>query len=370
MNEINLNNMTFMPLRYGQEYEIYHEAKPEYFTSAMSIPDRSIDLLAELANDYRWKNDDAIISELIDLRKKYGQVLANMDYDAMFEIQTKRQNLTNAYALNHGVGLSIIKQISMLEIENLKNQLYLLCLFSVFRWQFNNNHLAKQNAIYYYSDKDSFSSYLRFIEQEAKIIFIDSIYRQFELRDDHYQIGRLIEDPFIDNLALCAAEEKFKSMAGEHNYEKLCDCFNNVNRCIRDMKKDCQFPPYGVALAINYEDEGNGILPWHGKLSEHTISKLRLKMHAYADSQVNAYNAILAAYCNMCFNEKPPIAIVRLEFENVPHNKGAYSRDTSKQFSTYKRYVEQGWTTQIDNLVINEPFYSLYCELKEILKST
>ena len=210
MNNDSNKQQVFLPFRYGQEYEIYYTTRPEYFLNGMCLPDSPIDFLSELACAYRRRNDDEIICELREQKKLYEQALSSTDYDSLYKIQTTRQNLTNAYALNHGVGLSIVKQISMMGLNNLQNQLTLLIYYSMARLYYYNNLSARHSAIDYYFSRGSISSYLRFIEQEAKNLFRESLYKQFELRDDHFQIDQLIEDEdsLIDNAALCVAEDK------------------------------------------------------------------------------------------------------------------------------------------------------------------
>lgn len=331
MNDTNSNNKSFLPYRYGQEYSIYYETDPEFFTTGMCLPDRSIDLLFKLANAYRHKTDDEIICELREQKKLYRQALSKADYDVLYKIQTERQNLTNAYALNHGVGLSIIKQISMLGLDNLQTQFTLLIFFNAARWHFYYNLSKRQSAIDYHS-RNTISSYLRFIEQEARILFKDSLFKQFEYRDDHHQIVQLATDQLIENVALCVAEDKVKSIAGKQKYEKLCDSFNNINRCIRDMKKDCQFPPYGVALSINYEDDGQRVLPWSGNLSESQIIEIRKMIHELGgDKPADICRAILAAYCRLYFNDEPSYKQVMQEFYPVYIDPGFYCREVSNK---------------------------------------
>jgi len=303
-------------------------------------------------------------------KRRQAGVLYLMDIQSCYDEESiknliERQMLTNAFALKNGADLEDIRQLCIAKRE-----------FEIYKGLISD----KKQAYRLNEDKNE------------KMEFLFEVLHQFL----HYVHGEGILDKVdaLSNIPTISqiAEKRGLSImkSDETNVEEnlsgdiaMFACLymmdhwpwkiytkEDSNSIVNQMLNKCIFPPYGVAISIGFEDEGQRVLPWHGKLSELTISKLRLKMHTYVHKQVDAYNAILAAYCNMCFNDQPTIAMVKLEFDNVPHNKGSYSRDTSEKFSIYKRYVEQGWTAQIDNLVINEPFYSLYCELKGILKST
>ena len=367
---MNEDNTQYFSMLFGLEYQKSFVSKPQFFDSFGNL--RVEEVLTDLAFEYRQMKDDKLIDELIVLKKQTDTALKSDNESQFVDLQIKRQILTNAYALNHGASNISIKQISVLGDDILYKLRIVYVFVKVQESLFDKYPSAFSSITDDMQSQIMQNSYLSNLDTKTKSLFERLFYSMYSFRKffSLRACTKLIYHQTFPNHFALSLAEVYISHFGLNEFQKLVDEYNSINGHFENMVNKFQMPPYGVALALSYEDDGQRVLPWHGKLSDHTISKLRLKMHAYVHKQVDAYNAILAAYCNMCFNDEPTIAMVRLEFDNVPHNKGKYSKDTSKKFSTYKRYVEQGWTTQIDNLVINEPFYSLYCELKGILKST
>lgn len=369
-----------------KNFPIKIENKPQYYDSSGVLCMNTI--LLDMAEKYKKMSDDVIVFELKKLKTQHKQlvewynnnlekrrqagVLYSMDIQSCYDEESiknliERQMLTNAFALKNGADLEDIRQlcIAKREFEICQSMNYDRKLSYLYREDANMkleflSDLMKMFLQYLYIGEIKAIDYSMY---PPTIPTFRQIAEKHGLKIINPGNGQ-IDENFLEHEAFRFAYKYWMDYWPKRRYTI------DSNSIVNQMLNKCIFPPYGVAISIGFEDEGQRVLPWHGKLSELTISKLRLKMHAYVHKQVDAYNAILAAYCNMCFNDEPTIAMVRLEFDNVPHNKGKYSKDTSEKFSTYKRYVEQGWTAQIDNLVINEPFYSLYCELKGILKST
>ena len=372
---MNNDNTQYFSMLFGLEYSKTIESKPQFFDSAGNL--RVEEVLIDLAYEYRRMKDDKLIQELIVLKKQTATALRSGDESLFVDLQIKRQILTNAYALNHGASNISIKQISVLGDDYLKK---LQLVFAFFMAQ---ESLFEKFPSTFSSLTDDFhsqilqNSYLSNLDAKTKSLFESLFYSMYSLRR-FFSLRAwtkiLYRQTFPTHFALSLAEVYIRYY-GLNEFQKIVDEFNSINGHFENMVNKFQMPPYGVALALGYEDDGQRVLPWHGKLSEQTITELRRTMHAEVHGSARgmptkAYNAIKAAYCNMCFNTIPNVEMAQQEFIDTNLDKGHYSADVTAPLKKYKPFVERGWTARIGQFVAKEPFYEKYVELKEILEST
>lgn len=368
---MNNDNTQYFSMLFGLEYSKTIESKPQFFDSAGNL--RVEVVLIDLAYEYRRMKDDKLIQELIVLKKQTATALRSGDESLFVDLQIKRQILTNAYALNHGASNISIKQISVLGDDYLKKLQLVFAFFMAQESLFEKFPSAFSSLTDVFHSQILQNSYLSNLDAKTKSLFESLFYSMYSLRR-FFSLRAwtkiLYRQTFPTHFALSLAEVYIRYY-GLNEFQKIVDEFNSINGHFENMVNKFQMPPYGVALTLGYEDEGQRVLPWHGKLSEQTISELRQKIHDEAHgSMTKAYKAILATYCNMCFNAEPTFPMVKLEFVNIKLYKGRFSEYVTSRINGYRPLVERGLTAQIDKLVVNEPFYSIYCELKEILKST
>lgn len=328
----------------GTGYKTSVGSKQNYY-DAMGQLDY-IAVLDDLAGEYRQMKDDELIQELKyqnslfkqSLDRYFASVNAGEVYDRMRdfqEIQIKRQNLTNAYALNHGAGLVCIKQISTLD-DNILNTIQALSLFYWAYQDLFNKHLSgKQKTEMQSLVSDFFlrESYLRHLNKNDR-----SYLKDYFIKYGTYDIsGRSVIDNIINDTAIGAVEFTINQIYEDEKFKKLCDYFDLIRGKLNDMIKCGQFPPYGVALAIDFEDEGQRVLPWSGNLTDSQISHLRRKMHDLAGNEpLDICRVILAAYCRFYFNDEPTVKQVSQEFYPVHIDPGFFSREVTSKIKGTK----------------------------------
>lgn len=323
----------------GTGYKTSVGSKQNYYNAIGQLD--YIAVLDDLAGEYRQMKDDELIQELKfqnslfkqSLDRYFASVNAGEVYDRMRdfqEIQIKRQNLTNAYALNHGAGLVCIKQISTLD-DNILNTIQALSLFYWAYQDLFNKHLSgKQKTEMQSLVSDFFlrESYLRHLNKNDR-----SYLKEYFIKYGTYDIsGRSVVDNIINDTAIGAVEFTINHIYEDEKFKKLCDYFDLIRGKLNDMIKCGQFPPYGVALAIDFEDDGQRVLPWSGNLSESQIIEIRKMIHELGgDKPADICRAILAAYCRLYFNDEPSYKQVMQEFYPVYIDPGFYCREVSNK---------------------------------------
>lgn len=372
---MNDNNIQYINMLFGMEYSKSIISKPQFFDWSGNL--RIVEVLKDIASEYQQLKDDKLIRELIELKKQAAVVVKDNNKSQFVDCQIKRQMLTNAYALNHGASLGDIKRISVLNKEYREKIAivfsFILALESIF---------IKCPSAFSSVDKELRSimiknTCLNYLDAKTKAKLERCIWNLYSLRS-YYNLRQwtmtLYNQILPPDVSLYLAEILIQHF-GKDEFQSFVDDFDSNYNCLCNLVNKFQMPPYGVALAMGFEDEGQRVLPWHGKLSEHTISELRRKMHAEVHGSARgmptkAYNAIKAAYCNMCFNTMPNVEMAQQEFIDTNLDKGHYSADVTAPLKKYKPFVERGLTAQIGQWVAKEPFYAKYLELKEILEST
>ena len=369
------DNKSELTILFGLEYQKSFISKPQFFDLTGDI--RIENVLNDMVAEYRHLKDDNLIQELFILKKQKDDVLRNGNESLFVDLQIKRQMLTNAYALNHGSSLGDIKRISVINKDYLEKQAFVFTiilaiesLFIKYPTAFSSIDKGLQSLIIQ-------NSSLNYLDPKTKAKLERILCNLYSMRSHSslVQWTRVLYNQNLHPYISFYLSEVFIQKFGKDKFQGFVDEADSSYKYLLYLMNKFQIPPYGVALAMDYEDDGQRILPWHGKLSEQTISELRRIMHAEVHdraygSQNKAYNAIVAAYCNRCFNTEPNLAMVQQEFITTPHNKGSYSVHATRIMKKYKPFVERGYTTSIDDLVTNEPFYSQYIKMREILKST
>ena len=171
-------------------------------------------------------------------------------------------------------------------------------------------------------------SYLRHLNKNDR-----SYLKEYFIKYGTYDIsGRSVVDNIINDTAIGAVEFTINHIYEDEKFKKLCDYFDLIRGKLNDMIKCGQFPPYGVALAIDFEDDGQRVLPWSGNLSESQIIEIRKMIHELGgDKPADICRAILAAYCRLYFNDEPSYKQVMQEFYPVYIDPGFYCREVSNK---------------------------------------
>lgn len=302
------------------------EPKPQYYDARGKFQYGV--LLEECASVYRKMDNETIIEELKKERTRYKRTVSKNPMQAA-SIYVKRQMLTNAFALNNGATVDDIRLIS---IER-------------------DDVLSQFQMIY-----DLVVSFLLY-KPETHIIPSDPKENMHFLSDS-------------DHIKACLFAEDYTRMNIKSDATLFADYGRTIKSKCADMISKGQFPPYGVSLALDWEDEGQKVLPWSGNLSETTIMSLRKKMHEYAaDNKTKACNAIMAAYCCLCFNDEPKHRQAQKEFSTIDLKKAYYSQYVQKRVQELSPWVNRKNKSYIEDLIKDEPFKPIYEELKKILQA-
>lgn len=376
---MNEDNTQYFSMLFGLEYQKSFVSKPQFFDSFGNL--RVEEVLTDLAFEYRQMKDDKLIQELIVLKKQTEKALKSGNESQFIDLQIKRQILTNAYALNHGASNISIKQISVLG-DDILNKLRIVIVFVKAQESLFDKYPSAFSSIT--DDLQSQilqNSYLSNLDTKTKSLFERLFYSMYSFRKffSLRACTKLIYHQTFPNHFALSLAEVYISHFGLNEFQKLVDEYNSINGHFENMVNKFQMPPYGVALALSYEDDGQRVLPWHGKLSDHTISKLRLKMHDYVAkgeaSEEVMYDAVIAAYCCSLFVRKPSKEQIKEEFWEVKHNKTTYYRNLGNRNEKIKELetILQGdWDKDYQIMVYLKNhqeeyhFYELFKELLEI----
>lgn len=403
-----MNNEKNIKILLGRNYyPLEIEAKPSYRDSSGNLCMKSI--LVDLAEKYKGLSDDDIIQKLKVLKnqyteadklsnrlckrigeldqddildndacalQEYEQALDNLDitYDKMVRNLIDRQILTNAFALNNGASPEDIVHLSSVRV-----------FFHDFKL---DNVDEKSNEI--------LSEYLYEDYCTKYDLIIDLAHSLFQFLHS----GQIIRNSnYLPTLSQIA-EKQGLHVVEPNDYpgiEELGNIFKEfanlyLNNCwpseqvtssyflrvlygkIDDMKSKLQFPPYGVALAFDYEDEGQRVLPWSGNLSDKAVMKYRKIMHDYAGKDKSkVFQAILGAYCNGFFNDIPVYKQASLEFSPVTFSASTYSDYVTKKImgspkkKGFCRFLEYGYSRygNLEEDIKDENFFLIYKELKD-----
>ena len=403
-----MNNEKNIKILLGRNYyPLEIEAKPSYRESSGNLCMKSI--LVDLAEKYKGFSDDDIIQKLKVLKnqyteadnlsnrlckrigeldqddildndacalQEYEQALDNLDitYDKMVRNLIDRQILTNAFALNNGASPEDIIHLSISRV--------------FFHDFILDNDDEKSNEILSYYLGDSYCAKLN--------LTIDILRSYFQFLHS----GQIIDNSnYIPTLSQIAERQGLRVIKPD-GYQGIDDweksfydfAYRYLDKCwpsehvtssgflkalhgkIDEMKSKLQFPPYGVALAFDYEDEGQRVLPWSGNLSDKAVMKYRKIMHDYAGKDKSkVFQAILGAYCNGFFNDIPVYKQACLEFSPVTFSASTYSDYITKKImgSPKKkgvcRFLEYGYSRygNLEEDIKGENFFLIYKELKD-----
>ena len=298
-------------------------------------------------------SDDVIVFELKKLKTQHKQlvewynnnlekrrqagVLYSMDIQSCYDEESiknliERQMLTNAFALKNGADLEDIRQLCIAKRE-----------FEIYKGLISD----KKQAYILNEDKNE------------KMEFLIEVLHQFL----HYVHGEEILDKVdalsnIPTISQIAEKRGLSIMKSDENnveenlsgdiamfaYLYMMDHWpwkiytkEDSNSIVNQMLNKCIFPPYGVAISIGFEDEGQRVLPWSGNLTDSQISHLRRKMHELAGNEpLDICRVILAAYCRFYFNDEPTVKQVSQEFYPVHIDPGFFSREVTSKIKGTK----------------------------------
>lgn len=376
---MNNDNTQYFSILFGLEYSKTIESKPQFFDSAGNL--RVEEVLIGLAYEYRRMKDDKLIQELIVLKKQTATALRSGDESLFVDLQIKRQILTNAYALNHGASNISIKQISVLGDDYLKKLQLVFAFFMAQESLFEKFPSAFSSLTDDFHSQILQNSYLSNLDAKTKSLFESLFYSMYSLRR-FFSLRAwtkiLYRQTFPTHFSLLLAEV-YISHFGLNEFQKIVDEFNSINGHFENMVNKFQMPPYGVALALGYEDDGQRVLPWHGNLSDSKILQIRRKMHEYVAkgeaSEEIMYDAVIAAYCCSLFVRKPSKEQIKEEFWEVKHNKTTYYRNlgnTNEKIKELETILQGDWDKDYHIMVYLKNhkeeyhFYELFKELIEI----
>ena len=403
-----MENEKYIKISLGCDYYLLEiEAKPSYRDSSGNLCMKSI--LVDLAEKYKGLSDDDKIKKLKELKDQYieddnlhtkqrerireldqvdrseNDVCALQEweqaldkegetYGKMIRNLTDRQILTNAFALNNGASPEDIIHLSISRV--------------FFHDFILDNDDEKSNEILSYYLGDSYCAKLN--------LTIDILRSYFQFLHS----GQIIDNSnFIPTLSQIAERQGLRVIKPD-GYQGIDDweksfydfAYRYLDKCwpsehvtssgflkalhgkIDEMKSKLQFPPYGVALAFDYEDEGQRVLPWSGNLSDKAVMKYRKIMHDYAGKDKSkVFQAILGAYCNGFFNDIPIYKQARLEFSPVKFSASTYSDYVTKKImgspkkKGFCRFLEYGYSRygNLEEDIKDENFFLIYKELKD-----
>ncbi len=376
---MNNDNTQYFSMLFGLEYSKTIESKPQFFDSFGNL--RVEEVLTDLAFEYRQMKDDKLIDELIVL-KKQTDTASKSDNECQFvDLQINSQILTNAYALNHGASNISIKQISVLGDDILYKLRIVYVFVKVQESLFDKCPSAFSSITDDMQSQIMQNSYLSNLDTKTKSLFERLFYSLYSFRK-FFSLRAwtklLYHQTILNHFSLLLAEV-YISHFGLNEFQKLVDDYNSINGHFENMVNKFQMPPYGVALALGYEDDGQRVLPWHGNLSDSQILQIRRKMHEYVAkgeaSEEIMYDAVIAAYCCSLFVRKPSKEQIKEEFWEVKHNKTTYYRNlgnTNEKIKELETILQGDWDKDYHIMVYLKNhkeeyhFYELFKELIEI----
>lgn len=334
------NTQYFNMLLIGMEYKKSIISKPEYLDWNGRLKKEVI--LTDLSSAYRQMKDDELIQKLIDFKKQSVELVAKGNYCQFSNIQIERQMLTNAYALNHGASPSSVSQLSILDERILSYYYSALFLYNCYQSYFKHRAKLAPAGLGDWVNLEKYSFALEFSSRNSCLQHFDKRYRSSFV--DYFGALNLFKDVLkpdcgygMHEISLYSVEIFMDHYLGQEVFKALCSNFASLKTNINSMLSNWQFPPYGVALSINYEDDGQRVLPWSGNLTDSQISHLRRKMHDLAGNEpLDICRVILAAYCRFYFNDEPTVKQVSQEFYPFHIDPGFFSREVTSKIKGTK----------------------------------
>ena len=403
-----MNNNKYHTIFIGRNYyPIEIEVKPCYWDSSGQLCIKTI--LVDLAEQYKGLSDDAIIHKLKELKDRYledekkskwqyekmeeldqddmwdrdDSALQKYDqavdvymttYEGMMQNKVDRQILTNAFALKNGASAEDICQLTVpqiffhdLQLVNDDEKASDILL----------EYLYEDHAVKYDLIIDVLRRFFQFLYSGQIIEYTNYTPKLSQIVE---KLGLQVSIPNeyrgIDELGDCFNEFAPLYLEARWPSKQVAssDFLRSLLRKIDEMKSKLQFPPYGEALVLDYEDEGQRILPWSGNLSDKDVMKYRKVMHDYTgNDKSKVFQAILGAYCNGYFNDVPSYKQARLEFSPITFSASTYSDYVTKRIlgTTEKegicRFLEYGYSRygNLEEDIKDEKFFLIFKELKD-----
>lgn len=251
-------------------------------------------------------------------------------------VQIARQLLTNAFALKRGTRIEELKLLSLKEADD---KAYIAEFFLL--------------MLSIYEDQRQ-----RPLTPDFNLDLLDGA-ETFRLLSNSQQ-------NFVTSFSWSMANSMASNFDFVGNYSRV------LNGMIEGMKRKFQMPPYGISLALDWEDGGQDMLPWLDDIPESKKMEYRQKMHEYVCGMATrVYDAVIAAYCCYLFVDVPQFPQVEKEFSEIKLLKGKFSARKEKldiaALKTLHRIFE-GDESKMDARLRNEcsPLYEFFKVLLKI----